>query len=342
MNQDEWKEHLDAQRGKPLCELIPGIPLFKYQHIERMDKPDVKGLLDGEVIVMNKLDGANLSVAKGIIASRKNVISRNGEPKAGFKGAVEYVLAHAGIQKLLDGRNFSRKWILRGEWAIRHSLTYDANTYGHLYVFDVQTWDGQYVHPDVYIPILEAHGIKYIRVLARLSHPKPDELTALSQGPDEFGAAQKEGIVVKRYDFVSQYGRTVWGKVVSADFRVKNKLAFHVSKKEDPELRLARVVTAQFVLKVIHKIEDAKYGKDFAGSSESDMNPGPEHKAVIRDMPQILGRVWYDVIQEELWSFLKQERVDLFSFKKARKYVETAARETALAYFNGTPTEPGL
>ena len=37
--------------------------ITRYQHVERLGKVEVNGLLDGEVYVQEKLDGANATVA---------------------------------------------------------------------------------------------------------------------------------------------------------------------------------------------------------------------------------------------------------------------------------------
>jgi len=320
MNTEKFQAKLAEYRGHPLCADIP-----KYQHVSRLTNDETEGLLDGDVIVQTKIDGANLTVAwtkeKGsIIASRNNAKSVGGEPKNGFKGAVEYCLGHTGLMIL------SKQYILRGEWLVRHSMNYPKEYMQHFYVFDVQRYkDHSYVHPDEYIPLLEKYDIKYIPVLAKLSNPTMDELVKLSEGPDEFGAEQKEGIVIKRYDYINKYGRVQWGKIVHEDFQVKNKLAFRPKNTDDITIKFAsETVTQHLVLKVIAKIK----AED------------PNNDITIKRMPQIMGLVWYDVFTEELWNFTKKYKVKEFNFYAAKKLVDTATREIALAYFNGILTEP--
>lgn len=315
MNNEEFQKKLEKDRGHPLCGDIP-----KYQHVSRLTNAETEGLLDGDVVVQTKIDGANLTVAwteeKGhIVASRNNAKSVGGEPKTGFNGAVEYCLGHTGLMAL------SKLYILRGEWLVRHSMNYPKEYMQHFYVFDVQRYeDHSYLHPNEYIPLLVSHDIKYIPILAQLNNPPIDYLIKLAEGPDEFGAEQKEGIVIKRYDFVNKYGRVQWGKIVHEDFQVKNKLAFKPKNADDIEIKFAsETVTEHLVLKVIAKIK----------------SEDPNNDITIKKMPQIMGLVWYDVFTEDLWDFVKKNRVKEFSFFKAKKLVDTATREIALAYFNG-------
>src|SRR5467141_657509 len=98
---EEHEERLEQQRNTPL---LKDVGLGKYQHVTRLGDEEVEGILDGDVIVETKIDGANLTVAcykehNGIIvASRNQIVYKEGMEKKGFQGAVEYVLNHDGIQ----------------------------------------------------------------------------------------------------------------------------------------------------------------------------------------------------------------------------------------------------
>lgn len=313
---EDYAAFLTEQRERPLIRLFNG-SLSKYQHIERLGSVEVEGLLDGEVVVQNKIDGANLSVAwdpeKGVIIASRNMVIHHSEKTLNpFNGAVDYILGHEGIIKLVkDGLT------LRGEWLIRHSISYSALKLNKFYVFDVQHSEA-YFHANNYIPFLENVEVEYIPVLAKIENPTLAALVNLVDGPDEFGATQKEGIVIKRYDFKNKYGRTTWAKLVSADFKEKNKMVFGATKHDPVELKLAsRCVSLELVLKTIYKIKDER------------------GEISIRQMPEVLGRVWYDVFSENLWEFVKKEKVTKLDFREARRLVEKYAREFALDYFNG-------
>lgn len=314
MRAAEFQAKLREQKG------LYGDWLFRYQHVERLGDDEVDGLLEGTVVVQEKIDGANATVAWDedaglIICTRNRAISIGGEPPTGFRGLVEYVLAHEGIKGLFRDRP---DWILRGEWLVRHSIVYPAEYMNKLYVFDVQLRDGSYIPWQEYKDVLSAFGIEMVPHIAIMENPTVADLVPLTQEPSAFGGGEREGIVAKRYDFVNCYGRAVWGKLVSADFGEKNKLHFGTGNKDPKEVRFASTyVTEHLVLKVIDKIRD-------------------EHgSASVRNMPEILGRVWYDVFNEELWNFVKKEKVGKFDFRAARKLVERKTRDIALAYFNG-------
>lgn len=324
---ETFEERLEQSRRTPLME-----GLSKYGHIERLGNSEVEGLLSGDVVVTEKLDGANASVAlmdgRFVIASRNRVISVAGEPPTGFDGLVEYVLAHDGIRALLAARP---NWILRGEFLLKHSLSYDVEAYRHIYVFDVQdrdrpftTADGMdyaYLHPDEYLPSLQEHGIRVVPEVARLTNPSVDELIPLSQGASALGP-EREGVVVKRYDFRNAYGRAVWGKLVSADFKEKNKMTFGAGKDDPAELRFAsRFCTQQFVLKTLHTVAEGK-------------GEAPR----IQHMGGVLRKSWRDLFMEELFDFVMSEKVGTLDFKALQKLVEAKTKDVALSFYNGVPS----
>lgn len=311
---EEFQQRLEESRNSPIY-----AGLSKYQHVERLGHKEVEGLLDGRVVVQEKIDGANATVAKVdgklVIASRNQALSVDGDPATGFRGLVQYVLERPVF------REFDEDWIIRGEWLVQHSLPYAKETMGHFYVFDVQRRDGSYVPAASYEPALVVAGIRFVPTIAELDSPTVDQLVEYVNGPSQFGAAHREGIVVKRYDFVNQYGRTQWGKMIHADFKVKNSLHFHAPKGDPAELRFVSLrLRAELVEKTIHKI---------AADRQED--------STVRHMAAVLGRVWYDLFTEELWDFVKKERVGVFDFNAARKLVEQKTRDLALAYYNGVP-----
>lgn len=314
MSDESFQERLEESRNTPLYG-----GLSKYQHVERLGHKEVEGLLDGDVIVQEKIDGANATVARCdgdlVIASRNQTLSTNGEPATGFRGLVEYVLK-SRIPEFV--RKYS--WALRGEWLVQHSLPYSKEAMGRFYVFDVQP-DKGYLHPDFYVPLLIEYGIDFVPVAARLTRPTIDELVNLTKMASVFGASHCEGIIIKRYDFVNQYGRTQWGKMIHEDFKVKNTLHFGAGKTDPAEVRfVANRLRNEMIEKTIHKV---------AADKQED--------ATVRHMAAVLGRVWYDLFTEELWDFVKKDRVGAFDFNAARKLVEQKTRDLALAYYNGVP-----
>ena len=291
--------------------------LTNYQHVERLGSDETDGLLDGWVEVQPKLDGANLTVAYSvehglIVATRNTTVSVGGNPPTGFRGAVEYALAHSGIIESLHEQCGDRA-VLRGEWLVKHGVSYNKEAMNKFYVFDVQRLDGSYLPYDAYVVDMKRYGIPYVPRLAQLHCPTLEDVATLLPG-GELGAAQREGIVCKRYDFVNQYGRTVWGKLeVEKPVRVKAERG-----PQEGEEAFAQRVTDAFVRKIILLVAD---------SHEDTPN--------ICHMGEVIGRAWHDMVQEELWHFIHKGKVGDFNFRAAQSAVSQAVRTYALAYYNG-------
>lgn len=316
MNQEEHEAKLEENREVPIYKSYK-----KYHHIERLGNVAVEGILDGEVTVQTKVDGANLSVfwdeEDGLmIASRNHLIYRQNQTGVinAFNGAVDYVLNHPGVIDLVQ-----RGYILRGEWLVKHSVQYGDDFWRKFYVFDVESSVGQLLNFHELIPILESAKILYIKPLAVLNRPQVSDLVPLTKGPDEFGANQKEGIVIKSYNFVNKFGRTQFAKLIAEDFREKNKLAFGASSQDPAELRFAtKFVSREFVKKTIFTVADNRH-----------------EEPTIRHMGEILGRVYHDLFTEELWDFIKAEKVGAFNFKDLNRLCLLRTKSIALDFYNG-------
>ena len=284
----------------------------KYQHVERLGSSSVVGLLDKRCLVQEKLDGANLTVANEaglIVATRNSCIHHEGAPLTGFRGAVEYVLAHEGILDFITDRP---ELILRGEWLVKNRIDYDPLNMFKYYVFDVQLRSGDYIPWEEYSSILAEYDILMAPHLGFTD--SMDEVIALAKGESHLGGDHKEGVVVKRYDFVNKYGRTVWGKFVNEEY-------IHVQPVRRPDVEHKHeaafadyAVSVSLVNKVIDKLE-------------GDIS--------IKRLGEIIGRSWNDVIHEELAEFVLHNKIRNFNFFTAKKEVTNLVRQIAMDRFNG-------
>lgn len=287
---------------------------IKYMHIERIGTDEVDGLLDGECWVFPKLDGTNGSIwledNQVCAGSRRRQLSLDSD-NAGF---LAHVLANGKYEEWL--REHPNR-ILYGEWLVPHSLrTYRQDAWRKFYVFDVWDKDEEKWLPyNRYVDSLEEHHIPAIPPMYLVDNPSVEYLTKLLDKNTYLiadGQGAGEGIVVKRYDFVNRYGRTVWGKLVRNEFKEKNHKVFGTPHIEltNIETKIAKqFVTQALVDKVLAKMT---LNKPWAS----------------RRIPELLNRVWHDLITEEMWNVLKKHRNPTIDFK--RLYRHTVARTKEL------------
>lgn len=287
----------------------------KYMHIERMDSEEVEGLLEQETIwIEPKIDGANASIlmdSDGIIrfAKRSQVIGAGQD----FRGLAEWVFVNQ--DKFIKFFTKYPNHIIYGEWLIPHTIKfYRTSAWKKFYAFDIFDYNTQlFYSPDKRIEMLNEFEINQITPLAKIdgrslitgSGTKAleqyiDTNKYLIDEPDKVG----EGIVIKAFTgdkpYVNKYGRTTWGKVVRQEFKEQNGLAFGVREMEI--VFIDRFVTPARIEKIKQKIMTEK-GTGWQSSY----------------IPEILGRVYYDIFSEELWNFLKKEKVSVIDFKVLNK-----------------------
>ncbi len=293
----------------------------KYQHIKRIGSDEVDGLLVGECYVFPKIDGANGCVwwsHGNICAGSRNRELTLDEDNAGFLAAV---LENSSLQSLAD---YYQNSIVYGEWLVPHTLkVYRDEAWQQFYVFDVYTPDNEkYVPYEIYQPVCEKFNVPYIPLLEKVINPTDDHLQMLLkrnkyllQDNTDCG----EGIVIKRYDFVNQWGITVWGKVVRNEFKEENLKVFGAPTVEMKPLE-AKIIEAFITPARITKIK----GKM--------RETGPLASGRI---PELLNRVWHDLITEEMWDILKKFKRATIDFGRLNQFCVQKVKELTPELFGG-------
>lgn len=291
----------------------------EYTHIERFGNTEVEGIELGEVYVFPKLDGTNASVWYEdrpewgyACGSRTRELSLESD-NAGFMSWVytntdsQWVRMH-----LLEYPHLR----LFGEWLVPHSFKgYREDSWRKFYVFDVYNDETeQYLSYKVYQPILEEFGITYIPPLAIVKNGDYERFLRYVADnhflcPD--GGEPGEGIVLKNYDYTNKFGRQAFAKIVRQEFK-----ELHARVMGAPEVNsglmneeriLDKALTVALVDKTIAKISNEPtrqlLGLERVGGWDS------------KQIPQLFGRVYYDIIKEELFDALKEINYGSVNFK---------------------------
>lgn len=285
----------------------------KYQHVERIGSDEVDGLLIGECHVFPKIDGTNGCVwwkAGAICAGSRNRELSLEADNAGFYTAV------LENQKLQALANYYQNSIVYGEWLVPHTLkTYRDDVWRQFYVFDIYTSDTEaYVPYEKYQPACEKFGVPYIPLLERVTNPSDDHLQMLVKRNRfllQDGAGCGEGIVIKRYDFVNQWGHTVWGKIVRNEFKEENAKVFGVPNVVMQPIEakiIAAFVTPWGIVKLKEKMRET----------------GP---LTSRRIPELLNRAWHELITEEMWNILKKFKRAKIDFGKLNQLCVQRVKE---------------
>ena len=287
----------------------------KYQHVERFGTTEVKDIEKGTCFIFPKLDGTNSSIwlenEELQFGSRKRHLNGGADNGGFMKWASEQENIKLFFTKNPDLR-------LYGEWLKPHTFRgYEDTAWLDFYVFDVVDEDGRYLSYDEYLPLLEEFSITVIPPIGIIENPTLEELDKLVDTNKYLVTDEHEhgeGIVIKRYDYVNQYGRVTWAKVVAKEFKQmhgKNRKG-KVNVQEGKVLE--ETISQKYVTESLVEKEFAKIENDTDGWSS-------------KYIPRLLNVIYYSVVSEETWNFVKANRDPTINFKLLKSYVSKQVKE---------------
>ena len=286
---------------------------LKYQHLERYGNTEVEGIEVGTCYVFPKLDGTNGSVwwDGGIKAGSRNRELALDNDNAGFMNAM---VVDKAISKFLDSNPYI---ILYGEWLVPHTLkTYNDDAWRKFYVFDVydRTRERLLSYDEYSAPLIAA-GINVIAPIAIIKNGTETHFTeCLSKAHYlvKDGEGSGEGVVIKNYDYTNKYGRQTWAKIVGNEFKAKHHLEMGapVIGCEIVEEKIAAKYVTQALVDKVH----AKIVNEMDGWSS-------------KYIPRLIHTVYYDLVTEETWNFVKEFKNPKVDFKVLSHYVTAKIKE---------------
>jgi len=292
----------------------------KYQHIEKFGTTETEGIENGTCYIFPKIDGTNASIwREGVVVcfgSRKRQLTLE-DDNAGF------MRRGAGQEKIK--MFFEKDPSLRryGEWLVPHSLkTYREDAWRDFYVFDVayafsnEDNRNHYCYED-YQPNLEEFGINYIppiKIIRNADYETLVKQLELNNFLIEDGKGNGEGIVIKNYDYVNKYGRQTWAKIVTSEFKEKHNKTMGAPVMDGKTLVEDSIISDYCTEALIKKT----YGKIKVENDGWSSN----------FIPQLLGRVWHDLITEECWNFVKKNKNPTINFKTLLYKMNIKIKET--------------
>lgn len=283
-------------------------------HVEKLGNEEVENILMGRISVFPKIDGTNGSVwlEDGVIkaGSRNRELTLENDNADFYK----FVKGSSSINLFFEKYPNLR---LYGEWLVPHSLrTYEETAWRKFYIFDVAEMDGSFIPYELYRTSLQECNLDYIAPLIVYENATEEKLLQLLDKNEYLikdGEGIGEGIVIKNYDFKNKYGRTTWAKIVTNCFKDKNRKAFRtqlVKLKDSIEQNMVNeCITKELVDKEYEKIKL--------------INGGWDGKCISK----LLSTVYYCLINEELWNFLKKNRSVTINFKLLNSFCTNKIKE---------------
>ena len=294
----------------------------KYQHIERFGTTEVEGIETGTCYIFPKIDGTNGSVwfeNNTVYAGSRNRVLTLENDNAGF---FNYIINDKRIENYLKTNPTHR---LFGEWLCPHSLkTYKPDSWRKFYIFDVAIGENdilQYLPFGLYQPLLEEFNLNYILPISIIQNGIYEQfINQLANNTFliEDGKGTGEGIVIKNYDFKNKYGRTTWAKIITNEFKEK-----HIKEMGIAEIKGRQTIELGIVNKYV---TESLIDKVFA---KIKLETGWNSKQI----PQLLNTVFYDLVKEESWNFIKENKMPIVDFKVLQRLTFQKIKEIAPQLF---------
>ena len=292
----------------------------KYQHIEKLGREEVEGLLDGYVYCFPKIDGTNaclfLDNEGNLCAGSRNRQLTLENDNAGFYA---YALAHPQYKDYLE---VYPNRILYGEWLVKHTIkTYSEKAWGKFYVFDVfevndNEDESRYLHYCDYHSELTQFSIEHIPWLSIRRNPTIDDIAELAKENHYLMSNDQdigEGIVCKRYDYKNKWGRTIWGKFVAEEFfNKKEKLR---SKNHEVKSDFEAKIAHEYITDTVIKKEYAKVKNEFPNAKRNEL------------IGRALNAVYEAFITEDLATVVRKNKNCNINFRFMKKQSDWRVKE---------------
>ena len=167
-----------------------------------------------------------------------------------------------------------------------------------------------------YKPLLDKYKLDYIPCIAIIENPTHEFL--IKQLPcNDFlikdGEGQGEGIVIKNYNYKNKYGRTTWAKIVTSEFKEKHFKEMRALRK-DAGTPVERKIINKYCTEALVEKTYAKIVNEQEGWS-------------TKFIPRLLNTVYYDLIKEESWNFIKEFKNPIIDFKQLLRETTTKIKE---------------
>ena len=293
-----------------------------YTHVLRIDKDEVAGILNGDVVVMPKLDGTNASlfVKDGVIyAGSRHRQLQEGKDNADFRKS----LIEKGEELFPQVLNYLSEHpnhIVYGEWLGAPGNSFPGHIKSYLnqgfFVFDVYDLDTEsYIPYDIYSSAFDDYD-KLIPVIGKFHNPTREEIEKCLDNTDYNLApgSKGEGIVIKNYDFRDKWGNIQIAKIVRDEY-LQEKSTKKVVAGNNEEAFVNKFCTDAFMSKCQAKV------MTILGMEEWENNK--------KTIGMFLNLCLNDLMEEEFWGFFRKKKGEVnlsvishLTFTVARSYLK--------------------
>jgi hypothetical protein len=276
----------------------------KYVDIERLKDKYATAFTKGEhITITEKVDGANASIycnsdkTVSCCSRRQDLTLENN-----LQGFYEYVQT---LDPTIIYDAIGTKYIIFGEWLVKHSIAYPQEKYKKFYIFDVwNTETEQYMPWSFTKQVAEFLGISTVPLFYDGPFISWDHVSSFVGKTEMGGEPTGEGVVVKSQDRLDNKfsGTPAYVKIVAKEFSEVHQSKSH---EVDPEKLAARQAAQDIALTIVTKRRVEKCLQKFV---EDGIIPENWDEKNLGAIAKILPKAVYeDCVKEEQETVLSIE-----------------------------------
>ncbi len=299
----------------------------KFEHVERLDKVDTEGILEGKCYISFKLDGTNSSVwideSGNICAGSRNRELSIDKDNAGFCRWI-----NSNDEEAVAIRTFLQEnpyYIVYGEFLgnkggkfVGSIKNYSPDALGKLWIFDIYNKNTyHYLNPVEFIEMLSDYNLnQYCIPQIEVINPTEEYIQDIAKNNHFLLPENKvgEGVVIRNMDFINKYGHYTIGKFVLDEF-----------KQEKSKPKKEKIVSDNIEQDIVD-----------AYVFDSELSKSKAKVCVIMDIAefdirngQCIGRMMnlvFNDLLEECKNWVKDFRNPTIDFAKLKRTCDTKVR----------------
>jgi len=228
--------------------------IHSYSKLYNIGHKAVEDLLNGEVLIQEKLDGSQISFCKtgdDIRIRSKGAIIHPEAPEKMFSKGVEWIVKKK--EDLHEG------FIYRGEYLRqpKHNvLTYNKVPDQHIAIFDIETTPSHFLSPTEVMYEATRLGFGWMP-FCWATVKSAEDIKEFLEWDSFLGGTKVEGIAIKNYSRYTIDGKVMMGKYVSERFKeVHRTKKYRTTSKDIIESLTDMYKTEARWLKAIHHLRD--------------------------------------------------------------------------------------
>lgn len=201
--------------------------ISSYSKVWAFTHREAEKLFDGPVVIQEKVDGSQFSFGN---LNGEFVCRSKGQDISHDEGGGMFAKARATAKRIFDTGTLPLGMVVRCECLDKpkhNTLAYARVPVGNIVIFDITIEDGteKYLLPEM----VHSYAIQWQLETVPLLHYGPievvefkDKLKTWMERESFLGGPKIEGVVVKNYNHVDGFGKSLCGKYVSTEFKENN------------------------------------------------------------------------------------------------------------------------